>query len=458
MKSTSQKVHDFWFESTPATRLALLRIFIGGFALWYLLNEQDDFLKVAQTDPRLFAPVGVVFHGVIDLELFRWLFNATLVGAIAFTLGLWHRFVGPVFAGLLLWLMCYRNSWSMIYHSDNLVVLHMIVLGFTRAADALSLDSLFRDRRDLGTSAASPVGWQYGWPVKLICAVTVCSYFVTGVAKLYSELGLSWMTGENLRAQMAVDAIRKELLGGAPNPVAYALYAWVPLFTVLAVGTMVMEFCAPVAMLNRRLGYLWAVNVFLLHWGILVVMHITFHYQLSGVMFLPFFRLERLLEVPRWLRQRRTLADAAPPSPGSAPGLSAPAASPRALLYYDGECGLCDQFVQFVLRHDRAEYFQFATLQSAGGREQLARLGPDEADLRTVVLVEEGATHVRSSATLRVCRRLGGLWPLLYAFMLVPRSWRDGAYSLVARNRKRWFKPPIECPVMPASWRRRFIG
>jgi predicted DCC family thiol-disulfide oxidoreductase YuxK len=91
----------------------------------------------------------------------------------------------------------------------------------------------------------------------------------------------------------------------------------------------------------------------------------------------------------------------------------------------------------------------------------MAQLGLNGSDLQTVVtvvLVEADKSYVRSSATLRVCRQLTGLWPLFYAFIAVPQSWRDAVYSLVARNRQRWFKPPGECPVMQPQWRRRFIG
>jgi len=458
MKTANQKLYDFWFEPAPATRLAILRILVGLFVLWYLIPEQDNFLKVAQTDPRLFAPVGVVFHGPIGLELFEWLLRGTIIAALCFTLGLWHRVAAPVFAGLLLWLMCYRNSWSMIYHSDNLVVLHVIALAFTRSADALSLDAFMRDRRQAVAAAGELVSWRYGWPVRLLCALTVSAYFVTAVAKLCAPLGLSWATGQNLRSQMAVDAIRKELLGSDPNPVAYALYDWLPLFTMLAAGSLALELLAPLALFNRRIGRIWATNAFAMHWGILSVMRITFHYQLTGVMFAPFFRVERILELPRWLRGRRAAPGAETPLASPAPGLATQPGAAHAMIYYDGECGLCDRFVQFVLRHDRDEYFQFATLQSDAGRAQLVQLGLNGSNLQTVILVEAGKSYIRSSATLRVCRQLAGFWPLLYAFNAVPKSWRDTVYSLIARNRKRWFKPPGECPVMSPQWRRRFIG
>ena len=457
MKPMHQTLHDYLFAPAPAKRLALLRILVGIFVFMFLMDVQDDYMGVARTDHHLFAPVGVVFHGPISPALFEWLLDGTIIAALCFTLGICHRVTGPLFSALLLWLLCYRNSWSMIYHSDNLVVLHVIVLGFTRSADAWSLDALVRDRRGRGAAGQDLVGWQYNWPVQLICAVTVSAYFVTGVAKLASELGLGWMTGQNLRAQMAVDSIRKELLGASPNPVAYALYDWLPLFAVLAVGTMIVELFAPLALLHRRAGWLWAITAFMFHWGILAVMNIKFHYQLAGVMFASFFPLERIVEWPGKLSRRRRPAQEAP-APEPAAGLTAQPHVSHATLYYDGECGLCDRFVQFVLRHDRREYFQFATLQSEAGRALLSRLGLPENTLQTVVLVEAAGVSLRTSASLRVCRRLGGLWPLLYAFIVVPKRWRDGAYSLVARNRKRWFKPPAECPVMPPEWRRRFVG
>jgi predicted DCC family thiol-disulfide oxidoreductase YuxK len=461
MKPIHQTLHDFWFETAPPARLALLRIIVGVYSLFYLVPEYDDLLKVSQTDPRLFAPVGVVFHGPLGLELFRWLLRATLVCTACFTVGLWHRITGPAFGALLLWLLCYRNSWSMIYHSDNLMVLHAIVLGLTRSSDVLSLDSFLRRLRRPGTALPAQPGWQYGWPVRLMCAITVSAYFVTAIAKLSGPLGLSWITGRALRSQMAVDQIRKELFGGTPNPVSYALYDWLPLFSLLGAGSLALEFFAPLALVNRRIGRIWALNTFLMHWGILLVMRITFLYQLSGVIFAPFFRVERLLELPRTFFKKRSSTGAQEPLPGSADAMATQSQATHAAhatLFYDGECGLCDRFVQFVLRHDRREYFQFAPLQSPAGRQQLARLGLPQDQLSTVILLEEGNPYMRSTATLRVCRRLAGFWPLLYGFILVPKPWRDAAYALVARNRRRWFRPPDQCPVMPAEWRRRFVA
>jgi hypothetical protein len=293
------------FPQAPAARLGLMRLLLGLYTLYYLGKRYRMLMRIAASDASLFQPVGVVrgMERPLPPPVFRGLLHATLLANVAFILGWRHRASGPLFGGLLLWLLCYRNSWSMIYHSDNTLVLHALILGLTPAADALSIDAL----RERGSAAATDLptalrsllngeeSWQYGWPIQLVNAVTVATYFLSGVAKVAGELGWGWANGEVLRSQIAVDGLRKELFGGHAAPMAYTLYQQVGLFRVLAVGSLVAELGAPLALLSRRGGQLWAANAFVLHWGIYVLMRITFRYQLVGLPFVPFFAPERAL-------------------------------------------------------------------------------------------------------------------------------------------------------------------
>ena len=145
------------------------------------------------------------------------------------------------------------------------------------------------------------VGWQYGYPLRLICTVMLLTYFLAGVAKVAGPLGWSWATGEVLRGQVAFDTLRKDLLSGGGSPLTSMLYDQPWLFTLLAIGSLALELGAPVVLLHRRLAHLWVVGAFLMHWGIYFMMEINFWYQLFGVAFAPFFDVERLLG---WLRPR----------------------------------------------------------------------------------------------------------------------------------------------------------
>jgi hypothetical protein len=305
MRRLGRLLDAFWFAEAPAARLALLRILVGAFALYLVAGHYSAWVRVGQTSASLFEPVGVV--AVLDRplppEVFQGLILACLAANVAFLVGWRYRFTGPLFAVLLLWVLSYRNSWSMIYHSANLVVLHVLILSLVPAADALSLDA----RRGRKGTGRDPKGdWRYGWPIRLVCAVTLLSYFVAGVAKVAGPLGWSWATGEALRSQIAADALRKEVLGDAGSALFYALYDQLWLFTLLAVGSLALELGAPLVLLSGRLGRGWAVSAFLMHWGIFLLMGITFRYHLAGVVFASFFNLERLLPwlAPAALRAR----------------------------------------------------------------------------------------------------------------------------------------------------------
>lgn len=209
---------------------------------------------------------------------------------LGFVLGWRHRFTGPLFAALLLWTISYRNSWSMIFHNDNVLVLHVAVLGGTASADALSVDALTGR-----TGPGADPHWRYGWPLNLMSSITAATYLLAGVAKVKGPLGWGWARGEALRSQVAMDGLRKEVFGKEAAPLGTRLYDNVGVYRLLAVGSLAMELSAPLVLVDRRLLRLWSVGAFAMHWGIHAVMGITFRHQLSGVMYAPAFDLDRLL-------------------------------------------------------------------------------------------------------------------------------------------------------------------
>ena len=283
----------WWFAPMPPQRLAGVRIACGVYTLWYLIPRQDVFSELWRTDPNLYAPVGIAqwLSGPIAPGVMDFLYWATIALGLCFTAGWKHRISGPLFSGLLLLLLCYRNSWSMIFHMHNALVLHALILGWTRSADVWSVDRLLSLRRGLAERTQS---CRYGWPVMLISAVMISSYFLSGVAKVAGPDGLSWASGQSLRDQVAVNAIRYEVLYGDSASIFKLIYEHTWVFWLMGIGTFVLELGAPLALANRRLGMLWALMTFGLHWGIFFVMGIKFRYQLTGLAFASFFDLEKL--------------------------------------------------------------------------------------------------------------------------------------------------------------------
>lgn len=298
-RSALAAVERGWFTPAPARRLAAARLVHGTWNLWYLGKRRKMLRKVHRTDERMFEPVGLcrVLREPLPPRVADTILDATLISIGAATAGVAYPISGPVSAALLTWTMSYRNSWSMIYHSNNLPVLHGMALGAGRSADALSVDALLRGAF-LGPRD-EPAGGdaRYGWPLRLASATTTATYSLSAVAKLAAPSGgWAWTTGESLRRQVAVDGIRKEALGGGASPLFYRLYNQTGLFRWMAVCSLLLELLAPLALLDRRLARLWAVAAWGMHVGILAIMKITFRYPLTGATYASVMPLERAVD------------------------------------------------------------------------------------------------------------------------------------------------------------------
>jgi predicted DCC family thiol-disulfide oxidoreductase YuxK len=127
------------------------------------------------------------------------------------------------------------------------------------------------------------------------------------------------------------------------------------------------------------------------------------------------------------------------------------------VIIFDGACVLCSGFAAFVLRHDRAGRFRLLAAQTPLGEALYRHFGLRYGEFDTYVLVEDGRARVKSDAALRIFGRLGFPWSLLAAARIVPRSWRDAIYDLVARNRVRWFGVRDTCYAPSAADAARFV-
>lgn len=133
-----------------------------------------------------------------------------------------------------------------------------------------------------------------------------------------------------------------------------------------------------------------------------------------------------------------------------------PAADSKPILFFDGVCGLCNGFVDFVLKHDRHGRVFVAPLQGPTAAASL----PDEIvrGLDTVVLLDGESWHIRSSAIVRIFWKIGGLWSILGTLLwLIPKPLRDLGYKVVARSRYRLFGKKETCRLPTAAERSRFL-
>jgi len=284
----------------PARRLAYVRAAVCGFATVYVAIRSTHLWAVTRLRTDRFDPVGVVSL-LVDAPTSRLVVGVTIAATVATgaaaTLGWRFRWTGPTFALLLLWVLSYRLSWGQVLHTENLMVLHVIVLGFSPSAFAFSLDSRGRE--------PVPDERSFGWGLQLMTLLTVLSYAIAAWAKIRNG-GMDWMTGDVLRNQVAYDNLRKHLLGDVHSAFGGWLtrYRW--LFPPLATASMVIEIGALAAIPRSRLRPLWVGGAWLFHVGVLVLMAILFPYQLLGFAFLSALPVEAIVDrgLGRWRRSR----------------------------------------------------------------------------------------------------------------------------------------------------------
>jgi hypothetical protein len=258
-------------------------------------------LDISALPPARFEPVGLL--GWLDEPMPVSLVQATLAVSVVLgimaTAGWRYRITGPLFATGFLLLTTYDNSWQHVAHTENLAALHLLVLGFAPAADALSLD----ERRSTRPAAAPHA--RYGWPVRLISLITVSTYVIAGIAKQRNG-GLHWITGDVLRNQVANDNLRKIVLGDTYSPLGGRLVAHEWLFPPMAFATMVIELGAPLALLRGRIRAVMVGAMWFFHVAILGIMAILFIYPLIVIAYASLLRPERLSDaVLARLRARR---------------------------------------------------------------------------------------------------------------------------------------------------------
>jgi predicted DCC family thiol-disulfide oxidoreductase YuxK len=404
---------------------SLYRVVFGTYLLVH-------FIQLVPFGAELFSNQGVLPDGGASplLRLFPNVFlfadgpafvtGALVAGALLallFAAG-WHDRV----AALLLWIL-----WASLFGRNPLIsnpglpyvgLLLLIHVGLPSGTNAPYGSWAMRGRIDPGGTWALPralhrVAW-------ILMSV---GYSYSGAMKLGSP---SWRDGSALARVLANPLARpgglRRVLLELPDLVL-TLSTW---------GALAFELGFVAFALLRRLRPLaWAVMLFM---HLVLIAVIDFADLSLGMVILHLFTFD-----PAWIAPRR--------------------ASAPALLFYDGECGLCHRTVRFALAEDAAgEAFRFAPLQGptfeeAVPGEERAEF-PDGVVLRTA----DGHLYLRSDAIGQVLLALGGVWRVLgHALLLVPRAVRDGGYDAVARVRKRIFAQPKGlCPLLPPKLGRRF--
>ncbi|MEK4302161.1 thiol-disulfide oxidoreductase DCC family protein [Oceanobacillus sp. FSL W8-0428] len=126
------------------------------------------------------------------------------------------------------------------------------------------------------------------------------------------------------------------------------------------------------------------------------------------------------------------------------------------LILFDGECHICDGFVQFILNRDKENQFLFTSLQSEAG-EFIQKNYQVPENIDSVLFIDGDKVYIKSDAALNILQKLTFPWKMLIAGKILPYFIRDALYDFIARNRHKWFGKKQTCRLPTAQERKKFI-
>jgi len=130
----------------------------------------------------------------------------------------------------------------------------------------------------------------------------------------------------------------------------------------------------------------------------------------------------------------------------------------KKLILFDGVCNLCNNTVQYVIKHDEKDVFRFTTLQSEIGQTIIKKYNIDVSKTDSILLfTNEDGIKVKSTAALHIAKHLGFPNNIMSVFLIIPAFIRNYVYDYIAKNRYKWYGKREECMIPTPELRAKFL-
>ncbi|WP_027384029.1 thiol-disulfide oxidoreductase DCC family protein [Epilithonimonas caeni] len=126
------------------------------------------------------------------------------------------------------------------------------------------------------------------------------------------------------------------------------------------------------------------------------------------------------------------------------------------IVFYDGECGFCNHWVQWILEHDKDDKFMFSSLQSEFGQKFLNERNLPNEIFDTLYLWKPQSFYLsKYQAILKIATEVGGIYSLAEVGRIIPDFVGNQLYNLISRNRKKLAAD--QCFLPNPEQRKKFI-
>jgi len=130
----------------------------------------------------------------------------------------------------------------------------------------------------------------------------------------------------------------------------------------------------------------------------------------------------------------------------------------KKLILFDGVCNLCNDSVQYVIKHDKKNIFMYTALQSEVGQEIIKTYNIDTKKTDSILLYapEKGVSY-KSTAALKIASKLGFPTNLMSVFFIIPPFIRNWVYDYIAKNRYKWYGKKESCMIPTPELKSKFF-
>ena len=130
----------------------------------------------------------------------------------------------------------------------------------------------------------------------------------------------------------------------------------------------------------------------------------------------------------------------------------------KKIILFDGVCNLCDNTVQFIIKHDKKDIFRFVAIQDEIGQQIIKHIGIDTQKTDSIILYEPGhAYYYKAEAALNIATQLGGIYSIMGIFKILPKFISNSVYDYVARNRYKWYGKKDACMIPTPELKAKFL-
>jgi predicted DCC family thiol-disulfide oxidoreductase YuxK len=128
------------------------------------------------------------------------------------------------------------------------------------------------------------------------------------------------------------------------------------------------------------------------------------------------------------------------------------------IVFFDGECNLCNTSVNFILDFESDDQFYFCSLNSKIANQILKEnfLLVEIPD--SIVLLYQNKVYFKSDAVLQISKFLKPPFSFINLFGFIPTTVRDFFYDLIAKYRYKVFGRKDFCRVNSPSLNKKFLG